>query len=204
MRAAKHICSGSRNQRGITGLETAIILIAFVVVAAVFAYTILSAGLFSTQKSSEAVYSGLEEAQASLDLDGAVMAYDDGNSSTQVGKVEITLKLALDGEPIDFTPNSGNTYGTNRVVISYSDESQHKNDLHWTLSKLAAADSDNILENRESFQITIAGLESGTNALANPLVRKEQFMIEIKPNEGAPLRVERRVPGKVDTVMNLN
>ena len=33
------------NQEGITGLETAIILIAFVVVAAVFAYTVLSAGL---------------------------------------------------------------------------------------------------------------------------------------------------------------
>ncbi len=31
------------NHKGITGLETAIILIAFVVVAAVFAYTVLSA-----------------------------------------------------------------------------------------------------------------------------------------------------------------
>ena len=37
----------TRNQRGITGLETAIILIAFVVVASVFAYTVLSAGIFS-------------------------------------------------------------------------------------------------------------------------------------------------------------
>jgi len=33
-------------ERGITTLETAIILIAFVVVAAVFAFTILSAGTF--------------------------------------------------------------------------------------------------------------------------------------------------------------
>ena len=49
------------SQKGITGLETAIILIAFVVVAAVFAYTVLSAGLFATQKSQEAVYSGLEK-----------------------------------------------------------------------------------------------------------------------------------------------
>ncbi len=45
----------ARDEKGITGLETAIILIAFVVVAAVFAYTALSAGLFSTQKSQEAV-----------------------------------------------------------------------------------------------------------------------------------------------------
>ena len=39
------------NQRGITGLETAIILIAFVVVASVFAsvfaFTVLSTGVFA-------------------------------------------------------------------------------------------------------------------------------------------------------------
>ncbi len=62
-----------KKQKGITGLETAIILIAFVVVAAVFAYTVLSAGLFATQKSSEAVYSGLEEARSSLELKGSVI-----------------------------------------------------------------------------------------------------------------------------------
>jgi len=60
------------NQKGITGLETAIILIAFVVVAAVFAFTVLSAGLFSTEKSKEAVYSGLKEAQSTLELKGSV------------------------------------------------------------------------------------------------------------------------------------
>ena len=63
-----------KDQKGITGLETAIILIAFVVVAAVFAYTVLSAGLFATQKSSESVYSGLEETQSTLEIRGGVLA----------------------------------------------------------------------------------------------------------------------------------
>jgi archaellin len=44
------------------------------VVAAVFAYTVLSAGLFSTQKSQEVVYSGLEETQNTLEIKGAVLA----------------------------------------------------------------------------------------------------------------------------------
>ncbi len=43
------------DQRGITGLETAIVLIAFVVVASVFAFAVLSTGLTSSQKSQEAV-----------------------------------------------------------------------------------------------------------------------------------------------------
>jgi flagellin FlaB len=63
-----------KEQKGITGLETAIILIAFVVVAAVFAYTVLSAGLFSTQKSQEAVYSGLQETQNTLEVKGGVLS----------------------------------------------------------------------------------------------------------------------------------
>lgn len=63
-----------KGEKGITGLETAIILIAFVVVASVFAYTALSAGLFSTQKSQQAIYSGISEAQSTLELKGGVLA----------------------------------------------------------------------------------------------------------------------------------
>ena len=47
-------------QRGITGLETAIILIAFVVVASVFAFTVLSTGIFSSERSKETVFAALD------------------------------------------------------------------------------------------------------------------------------------------------
>ena len=40
----------SRGEKGITGLETAIILIAFVTVASVLAYSVLSAGIFSAER----------------------------------------------------------------------------------------------------------------------------------------------------------
>lgn len=61
-----------RGQKGITGLETAIILIAFVVVASVFAYTVLSAGLFATQEGQESIHSGLQESQSTMEIKGAV------------------------------------------------------------------------------------------------------------------------------------
>ena len=63
-----------RDQRGITGLETAIILIAFVVVASVFAYTVLSAGVFSSEKGKEAIHAGLAQARGSMELVGGVKA----------------------------------------------------------------------------------------------------------------------------------
>ena len=64
----------TQDQRGITGLETAIILIAFVVVAAVFAYTVLSAGTFSAEKGKEAIHSGLETARSSMKVVGNISA----------------------------------------------------------------------------------------------------------------------------------
>ena len=64
----------SQNQQGITGLETAIILIAFVIVASVFAYVVLSAGLFSSQKAKEAVYAGMKETGSTVEMKGDVIA----------------------------------------------------------------------------------------------------------------------------------
>ena len=56
----------SRDERGITGLETAIILIAFVVVATVFAFIVLTTGLFSAERGKETVFAGLDKARSHL------------------------------------------------------------------------------------------------------------------------------------------
>ncbi|MCH7802149.1 MAG: hypothetical protein IIC24_11495, partial [Chloroflexi bacterium] len=50
----------SDNQRGVTGLETAIILIACVVVASVFAFTVLSTGNFSSERGKGTDNTGLK------------------------------------------------------------------------------------------------------------------------------------------------
>ena len=62
------------SERGVTGLETAIILIAFVVVASVFAFTVLSTGIFSAERGKETVFAALRQARASVELKGSVIA----------------------------------------------------------------------------------------------------------------------------------
>ncbi|OGO24189.1 MAG: hypothetical protein A2144_12995, partial [Chloroflexi bacterium RBG_16_50_9] len=141
-------------EKGITGLETAIILIAFVVVAAVFAYTALSAGLFATQKSQEAVYSGLKEASSTLELRGSVIATaNTTGASGTIKQITFTVANVLGGESIDFTaPTAGTATGvaasssTNKVVINYLDQDQKVNDLYWTVTKLGTDDGDDLLE----------------------------------------------------------
>lgn len=43
----------NNDKKGLTGLETAIILISFVIVAAAFSFAVSNLGLFTTQKSGE-------------------------------------------------------------------------------------------------------------------------------------------------------
>ncbi len=62
------------SERGLTGLETAIVLIAFVVVAAVFAFVVITTGLFSGQRAQQTAQAGLKEARTSLAPKGSVVA----------------------------------------------------------------------------------------------------------------------------------
>jgi flagellin FlaB len=207
-------------EKGITGLETAIILIAFVVVAAVFAYTALSAGLFSTQKSQEAVYSGLKEARSTLELKGGVVAVagDTGSSGT-VAQIKFIVSNVLGGEAIDFTepsPASDNggvadtTSDTNVVVINYTDQYQSVDNLYWQFDPLGNDDTYNLLEMNERFQITIGSDNESTaggnliDALTTQaLGPKTTFNLEVLTPVGAVLQIERTTPPWIDTIMNL-
>jgi len=195
-----------KEQKGITGLETAIILIAFVVVAAVFAYTVLSAGLFATQKSQEAVYSGLERTQATMELKSSVIAKAVAAGSTEeVNQLIFTLAIATGGESIDFT-NPGNTdglaTGNNYVTVSYIDTNQRVENLAWTTSAVGDDNGNNLLENGEEFEMTIGGSTAGTNDLAAALdpdlSANQTFTIEIKTAKGAVLSFERTMGGYIN------
>ena len=208
-----------KGEKGITGLETAIILIAFVVVAAVFAFTALSAGLFSTQKAQEAVYAGLKEARSTVELRGAVIATagTTGASGT-IKQISFTVGSVLGGEPVDFTEpdaasdnlGSAASGSSNKIVISYIDQDQIVDDLYWTVTKLGEADSDDLLEQNEKFEVTIGNAtttEGGgnlVNALGTDLTVNKTFTIEVKTPVGAVLNIERTTPAYIDTIMNLH
>ena len=222
------------DQRGITGLETAIILIAFFVVASVFAFTVLSTGIFASERSKETVFSGILEARSTLEPRGSVIAFAgkiDGATST-VFKISFIVSNAVNGEPIDLTPGytadgsgddpdiaSGNEQAT---VISYNDAGVAVNDLPWTVNFLGDDDGDFLLEGDEIAEITawlltrdhtvtsvtandsLKVLSAGISSLADLLGANEKFTLEIKPPSGAVINLKRTLPVQLDTVMDLN
>ena len=188
-----------RREEGITALETAIILIAFVVVAAVFAFTILSAGTFTTERSKESIYAGLSEVRGTVELRGSVLAIGGATgSSGWVSHCIFTLSNVAGGEPVDMTT------GSNAVVIfEYRDASQRVAITNWTTNWLAHGDgatADDVLEARELVEITMPITGNVTTALG----KNTTFAIEIKPPTGAVILLQRTTPSTIESVMDLN
>jgi flagellin FlaB len=200
MRAMKNL---HRDERGMTGLETAIILIAFVTVAAVFGYAVLSAGLFSAERSKETIYAGLQQAKTNLELAGSVMAV--GSDNETVSQILITVRNAISGVPVDMTPCSGTDNATNKCVISLSTLEDYLNNIKWSKVAIGHADDDNLLEQGEQFEITIDLDDLGDGmALTNPLAASDVFNIQMKPNMGSTITIQRTLPAQIDLVMDLH
>ena len=184
-----------RDEGGITALETAIILIAFVVVASVFAFTILSAGTFSTERGREAIYAGLEQVSSSMEVVGAIVAESDGS---EVITTTFTLASVAGGSGVNITDT---TSSDNVVVMSYLDGSTYNNELAWSTSWVTRGDSDDLLEGGELAEIQVV-LNSGANGIT--LGQNTEFKLEVKPPQGGVLPILRTTPPSLDSVMSLN
>ena len=203
-----------KQEEGITGLETAIILIAFVVVAAVFAFTVLSAGIFSSDRSKEAVYAGLSQVRGSMEVRGNVIAKSDTGKS-KVMTITFSVANVAGGEPIDLTTptaasatptaGSGCTYSSSshKVVINYRDEDQYVTDLPWTMTWRGNHDDDNLLEPGEVAEISVPLVVGTTNVVSPALRTDTDFGIEVRPPKGAVLDINRTTPAHIDSVMDL-
>lgn len=187
-------------QKGITGLETAIILVAFVMVASVFAYVILSSGLFSSQRTKQAVSAGVAETSDTVLLKGNVLGLMESGFATTL---YVSVGILSGGSGIDFTDTSG---GNNVVVISYSDAFHQYPALDWTLTKLATINADDTLDHTELFQLTVdlTAVNNGAASDAEKLGANHTFQLEIKPPTGATLSIERTIPNRVSNMVNLH
>ena len=193
-----------------TGLEAAIVLIAFVVVAAVFSYVVLGAGFFTTQKAQQVVYSGVQQASSNLLILGEVY----GNSTVNppvIDSILFTLGLAAGGTSVDLNktvfkyqskstlrtmdfPNGNLTGKSPRCDLG--DPNPGPQAWQWCIIKAQNADSDALLERNEQFTIKV------TLDTINGLQPSEDFTLTIIPDIGAALPLHRSAPGGL-TPMNI-
>ena len=186
----------NKNESGQAALEAAIILIAFVVVASVFAFAVLSAGTASTAKGEQAIYSDLEQVQSSMAIKGALLV-EANAGKTSIDSVVFDLSLVSGSDPV----NLDDVAASKVMVISYRDPLQSEPNLDWTADFLVYSESaaaDDLLEEGELVEIT-----ADLTGLVTPLGINTPFSLEIKPPTGAVIQINRTTPAAFEAFQEL-
>jgi flagellin FlaB len=201
-------------RRAMTGLETAIILVAFVITAAAFAFVVLNMGFLTAEKAQSVISSGMAEASSSILVDSGMVGQFQNVSGAQSGidliKLTFYIKLSQGHEPVDLSDT--------RLLATYTNQR-----CHGTLYSGAAtngtimtvkgvnSDGDDLLETGEKFKVII-DFTALSNTAVDPAQAAqedvyahpyEEFRIEIRPAAGAVLSIERQVPAVYSTIMIL-
>jgi flagellin FlaB len=184
-----------KREEGITGLETAIILIAFVIVASVFAFVVLSTGLFSAERGKETVFAGLEKARGNLEVRGALTVSDLDTNGTidSADVIQFNVALAAGGFPISLNPAAY----VNTVVINWIDAQDRVANVTYTVTWILE-DGDTLLENGELAEVSVSPPAGST------LVMNEIFTLEVIPPSGGTNLINRTMPPAIDDVMDLH
>ena len=182
-----------RDERGITGLETAIILIAFVVVATVFAFVVLTTGIFSAERGKETVFAGLQKARGTMEVRGGVLVRA---TPPNVDSIEFTVGTTAGGDPIPLDPAATSL----RTVIAYRDDAVADNDVPYTVTVIVG-DTDFLLEPGELFTVlvNVADITPAPTLTAN-----SRWTLELQTPVGAVIDLTRSMPGEIDTIMQLH
>ncbi|MBC7112724.1 MAG: hypothetical protein H5T34_01660 [Candidatus Methanomethyliales bacterium] len=202
----------SRSRKGTIGVETAIIMIAFVVVASAVAYVVINMGFYAAQKSKETIGRGVDSASSSLELDGSVIGKVDSSGSC-VEYLIIPVKLSVGKSQVDLANDTmmvtvlsssftiadiyegvldevtalNVTDPSIEDVIDYMASNYTGKDV--SLSVIYNDDDDAVLELNEKAFIIIQ-LDSTSHQLGP----YDQAKTEIKIGTGAALTVVRQMP----------
>jgi len=174
--------SSKRNDEGFTGLEAALVLIAFVVVAAVFSYVVLGAGFFTTQKAQETVYKGVEQSTANIQMVGGAYGLSEDNAN--ISNITFVIGLAPGASPIDLTKMKivFSTPTTTPVILVNGDASSGN-----FTTKIGTATVTSMNPNDQvEIKFAVANVPANT-----------KMNMELRPSVGAALPFSKTAPATI-------
>jgi len=205
----KPVRSIRKNKRAIVGIEAAIVLIAFVVIAAAMAYVVINMGFYSAQQAKSTIDKGIQEATSALTLDGFLVGKTNG---TTIQWIAIPVKLAVGQSEVDMASDTvvvavvGDDFALSNIYSGASNTTTQ--DLTTLMNDVGSGNEteanaqcfifnddgnqDEVLKQNEKAYIIIF---LGSNTLPN----YSKVKIEIRTSRGAALMVQRDIPGGLPT-----
>ena len=158
-------------------------LIAFVVVAAVFSYVVLGAGFFTTQKAQEAVYTAVEQGTSNIQMVGQVYGLTSEATATRINQIQFTIGLAPGSPTLDLSLMKiiFSTPTTTPQTLSYSSSAASTTAFFPSINSAVQA----TLAPQQQVQI---------NFKVASVPKNTQMNMEIRPSVGAALPFSKTTP----------
>jgi flagellin FlaB len=161
-----------QSHRGVIGVESAIVMIAFVIVAAALAFVVLNMGFSTTQKAKTTIVSGLSEASNALEVSGTIFGSGD-TTNNKLKMLAVPIKVTTGGESIDLSASTASVkYLSNSItydniylgtLTATADDTDGSADGQWRTLSAATTDADTKYSGLDSNPIT-GGAPSNTKA----------------------------------------
>ncbi|WP_319578606.1 archaellin/type IV pilin N-terminal domain-containing protein [uncultured Methanospirillum sp.] len=163
----------SEKESGFSGLEAAIVVIAFVVVAAFFAISVLNSGFFAAQESEKQVSGGVKQAGSSVYIEGSVYATLE-SSGGALDSVRFAMGILETGQPQDLSKM--------KIVYTHSKDINELREYSYSGGSTYSAtefgaDGSSIMRPGEKRVVTLGHV--------NGPIPGGWFTIEVKPQLGA-------------------
>ena len=208
-----------KNRKGIVGIEAAIVLIAFVIIAAALSYVVINMGFFTTQKTKEAMQSGLDESLSALQLDGIITGKT--NDQSHIEWIVFPVKLSAGRAAIDlkngtvvvsvYLPEATlldvyeglyneSMYGADpidleKVLANMTSIFQGKDNEDMAMCVIYNDDGDSVLESTEKAFLIIHLDENPASGGRHTIAEYDEMQVEVKGAKGAALTIVRMAPG---------
>lgn len=191
-----------KQSRGMVGIEAAIVLISFVIIAAAFSFMVVNMGLFATQRVRDTIQQGISQVSSPLLTDGSIYLRA---SSGKVDALVIPLKtigtqyVSMAQSSTEVTLRVENHTAIADVYTGINDTNPYTTQFDTLVNAVGNSstgaklfvgnnDGDSSLDYSEKgFMVFYF---SGTDQAAE----REHIYIDIRPENGAPLSIEIIVP----------
>lgn len=197
-----------KHSRGMTGLEVAIMLVAFVITASAFSFMVLNMGYITSEKAESVISAGMSEASSALFLDSDLIGTFANNTGSQsdicLTRAVFYVRLGEGDEPIDMSDS--------RLAVTYSNErcqaSVYDSNGTVCMVKGVTGNGDTLLEAGERFKVIIdftqidkADVDPAQVSQPSVYVHPyERIRIELRPSQGSVLSIDRTLSQVANTV----
>jgi flagellin FlaB len=207
----KTLMNFAKQKRAIVGLEAAIILIAFVIIAAVFSFMVINQGVFATERGKTVIQEGLKQASTPLAVDGTMFVKTSADGANVTG-----LLIPLKAYGVKYVAMWENTtvvtlkVGANAWANVYEgvDSSNQTGDSFSDMLSGVTQDRAKLYIQNSNGDETLDSNEKGYLLISlsadNAASVRAQINVEIRLEKTAPLSIEFNIPEAMPADMWVN